>query len=95
MRLAVASGGAHLAPVRVRLAKALGQAPGPICNCLRPGAAQTQTGAKALLGLIESGLAPAGLLLDPQIKGNFPESRAGRVAALTPTCPSRMPTENG
>ena len=87
VRLAVASGGAHLAPVRVRLAKALGQAPANLQLPFARALAQTQTGAKALLGLIESGLAPAGLLLDPQIKGNFPKADAGRVAALTADLP--------
>ena len=87
VRLAVASGGAHLAPVRVRLAKALGQAPANLQLPFARALSQTQTGAKALLGLIESGLAPAGLLLDPQIKGNFPKADAGRLAALTADLP--------
>jgi len=87
LRLTVARGGAHLATVRVRLAKALGQAPANLQLSFARALAQTQTGAKALLGAVESGMAPAGLLLDPQIKGNFPKADAGRVAALTADLP--------
>ena len=87
LRLAVANGGAHLPVVRAHLAKALGQAPADLQLQFARALARNRPGAKALLGSVESGLAPAGLLLDPQIKSSFPEAAAGRVAALTADLP--------
>ncbi len=87
LRLAVANGGAHLAAVRIHLAKALGQAPADLQRQFARALARNQHGAKALLGAVESGLAPAGLLLDPQIKGSFPKAAAKRAVALATDLP--------
>ena len=87
LRLAVANGGAHLPAVRVRLAKALGQAPADLQLQFARALARNRLGAKALLGVVESGQAPAGLLLDPQVKSSFPKVAAERVAALTTDLP--------
>ena len=87
LRLAVANGGAHLPAVRVRLAKALGQAPADLQLQFARALARNRFGAKALLGVVESGQAPAGLLLDPQVKSSFPKVAAERVAALTTDLP--------
>jgi putative heme-binding domain-containing protein len=87
LRLAVANGGAHLLAVRVRLAKALGQAPADLQLQFARVLARNRPGAKALLGAVESGQAPAGLLLDPQVKSSFPKAAAKRMAALTAKLP--------
>ena len=90
LRLAVANGGAHLPVVRSRLVKALAQAPTDLQLKFALALVRNQLGVKALLGIVKSGQAPAGLLLDPQIKSSFPKSAAQRVAALTADLP--MPT---
>ena len=87
LRLAVANGGAHLPVVRSRLAKALGQAPADLQLQFALALVRNRLGAKALLGIVKSGQAPAGLLLDPQIKSSFPKAAAQRVAALTADLP--------
>ena len=87
LRLAVANGGVHLPIVRAGLAKALGQAPADLQLQFARSLARNLLGAKALLAAVESGQAPAGLLLDSQIKGSFPIAASGRVAALTADLP--------
>ena len=87
LRLAVANGGAHLPVVRARLAKALVQAPADLQLQFARALARNRPGAKALLDAVESGQAPAGLLLDSQVKGSFPKDASGRVAALTTDLP--------
>jgi putative heme-binding domain-containing protein len=87
LRLAVANGGAHLPVVRSRLAKGLGQAPADLQLQLARALARNRLGTKALLGAVEGGKAPAGLLLDPQIKSRFPKAAAKRVTTLTADLP--------
>ena len=83
LRLAVANGGAHLPVVRGRLAKALGQVPADLQLQFARALARNRLGAKALLGAVVSGQAPAGLLLDAQVKNSFPKAAARQVTALT------------
>ena len=83
LRLAVANGGAHLPVVRGRLAKALGQVPADLQLQFARALARNRLGAKALLGAVVSGRAPAGLLLDAQVKNSFPKAAVRQVTALT------------
>ena len=87
MRLAVANGGAHLPVVRAHLAKAIGEVPADLQLQFARSLARNRLGAKALLGAVESGQAPAGLLLDSQVKGSLPKAVAQRVASLTADLP--------
>ena len=87
LRLAVANGGVHLPAVRVRLAKALGQAPADLQLQFARALARNRPGAEALLSAVDSGQAPAGLLLDAQVKNSFPKAAARQVAALTADLP--------
>ena len=83
LRLAVANGGVHLPAVRSRLVKALSLVPADMQLQFARALARNRLGAKALLSAVVSGQAPAGLLLDAQVKNSFPREAARQVAALT------------
>ena len=87
LRLAVANGGAHLPVVRACLAKALAKAPADLQLQFGRALVRNRLGARVLLGAVESGQAPARLLLQPQIKSSFPKSATQRLVALTADLP--------
>ena len=87
LREKVAQHGARLPALQAALVPALATASARLQPAFARALASHATGAQSLLQAVESGKAPAALLLDAQVKERLPANLQARAAALTKELP--------